>query len=613
MQRTLAVVSAALIGIASASSAVAAPLHTTSSAASAGWVSTKTLGFASKNLPDLGAVPASMPMKIVVGLGLRDRAGADAALRHISTPGDAMYHHFYTPASFTAAFGPTSAQVGAVVSYLNSAGFHGVSAAPNGLVVRAEGSAAVVENAFATSIHAFTVAGRPVFANVSDAKVPAALGSTVVSVLGLNSLSMHTMHRPQNVAPVAPLALRKDASAKGLPLAPLVPTVKAVSCTVPVSGVPCGPSDYEASPIASNTAIAVMTEGDQTQTIKDLRENEYVEGLRQVPAYVVPVDLQSSDTSGLVEWQMDTQTSTGIAGDVKALYLYNAGSLSDQDISMDFNRWVTDDVAPVANASFGECEYQAELDGAMFTDDLILLQAADQGQTLFASSGDSGSSCGFTGATNGVPASGPPQVEYPAASPYAMGAGGTTVFANANGTYFGSIPWNAGGGGVSLFEPPAFWQYGANPVACLPVYCTVLGPGLPVAITGGSGRTVPDVAMDADFLLSAADFYSGGTATSNGGTSLASPLSVGVFARLQSRHNNTLGHAGPALYAAYARAGGSFMATGTPAPGQIDTLIGPFHDIEIGSDGVWTAKPGYDFTTGMGSFDINQLIIAFGS
>lgn len=49
-----------------------------------------------------------------------------------------------------------------------------------------------------------------------------------------------------------------------------------------------------------------------------------------------------------------------------------------------------------------------------------------QGQTMFASAGDTGASCAVE-STNGVPDSGPPMVNYPASSPYVVGVGGTRL------------------------------------------------------------------------------------------------------------------------------------------------------------------------------------------
>ena len=39
-------------------------------------------------------------------------------------------------------------------------------------------------------------------------------------------------------------------------------------------------------------------------------------------------------------------------------------------------------------------------------------------------------------------------------------------------------------------------------------------------------------------------------------------------------------------------------------------LVGPFHDILQGTNGLYTSLPHYDYTTGLGSFDIAKLYAA---
>jgi subtilase family serine protease len=329
-------------------------------------------------------------------------------------------------------------------------------------------------------------------------------------------------------------------------------------------------------PAATQTAIAVMAEGDVSSVVTDLRKFESVNGLPAVSVSIVPVGAASTDTSGVDEWDLDTQYTTGMAGNVKQLYIYDTTSLTNQDIAAEFNAWVTQDVAQVANASFGECEFFAELDGSMAADDQVLLQGSVQGQTMFASTGDSGSFCSV-GTPNGVPA-GVPSVEYPASSPYVVGVGGTTLLSNADGSYSGEVAWFAGGGGVSLFESGGAWQSGIVPTSSL---------GL---------RALPDVSMDAD-PNTGAIVYVGGTSEVIGGTSLSSPLAAGVWARLQSASGNTLGYASPKLYAGY-------PATPSGAPSGLTQPADGFHDVLTGANGLYTALPNYDFTTGLGTFDV---------
>jgi len=131
-------------------------------------------------------------------------------------------------------------------------------------------------------------------------------------------------------------------------------------------------------------------------------------------------------------------------------------------------------------------------------------------------------------------------VNYPAASPWVVSAGGTTLVTNSDGSYDQEIAWPAGGGGPSTLEPAPAWTSGVAPPVT--VACSEL-------VDVPCGRAVPDIAMDAD-PNSGANVYVGGTPEGVGGTSLSSPLALGVWARLQSAHANALGFAGPKLFAA---------------------------------------------------------------
>jgi pro-kumamolisin-like protein len=88
-----------------------------------------------------------------------------------------------------------------------------------------------------------------------------------------------------------------------------------------------------------------------------------------------------------------------------------------------------------------------------------------------------------------------------------------------------------------------------------------------------------------------------------GGTSLASPLSAGVWARLQTAHGNRLGFAPLRLYHNFTSHAAGAVQTGPPA-WQPD---GGFRDILNGANGLYQALPGYDYTTGLGSFDVSLM------
>jgi subtilase family serine protease len=374
------------------------------------------------------------------------------------------------------------------------------------------------------------------------------------------------------------------------------------------SGVPCVRSfdahaaqtfyDAGSTPAASNTTIAVMAEGNVTQTVADLQYAEQQQNLPQVPVTVVKVGLASPDTAGVGEWDLDTQSSTGIGGGAKMLYIYDTTSLTDSDIANEYSKWESDNLAQLGNSSFGECEYQAYLDGSMKADDQVLMFAAAHGQTMFASSGDTGSSCALA-PTNGVPGSGPPMVSFPASSPWVVAVGGTSALSNNDESYLGETAWNSGGGGLSQFENASSWSQ--------PVQLTT---GI---LAAGNLRGVPDVAMAADpnsggylvYTTQPLQFVNGSCSSpcGIGGTSEASPLAMGVYARMLSSHTG-LGYASPLLYKNYEQyESGETLVQGPPPTES----YGGFHDIISGVNGAYSAIPGYDYTTGLGTFDISGL------
>ncbi len=527
----------------------------TAAQAQSAWVSTGTKALTLNNGSVIGAADAATPMHVAVALKLRNAAALETLIQRMSDPTDSLYGTSLTAAQFAATYSPTAAQAQAVEQYLSSNGFTSIQVDANRLFVTADGTARNVETAFNTAITSYTLNGATVFANSADAQVPSSLSGTVLSVLGLNS-----------IAAMRPFLVKATGT----------PTVPDLNRSV------YGPQDFQKAydigrtATGSNTSIAIFAEGDLTQVVKDLRQFETLYKLPQVPVTVNLSGIASTDTSGADEWDLDSQSSTGIAGSVKHLYFYVATSLTDSDIAISFNRFVANPVVKAGSASFGECEAFAYLDGSMLADDEVFAEAAAQGQTVFSSTGDVGAFCPVVGA-NGVPDSGLPMQSYPAASPYVVAVGGTTLFTNTDGSYNNEVAWYAGGGGVSLLETAPFWQSGVVPGAA-------------------AGKGMPDIAMDADPNISGANIIVGGSPLVVGGTSLSSPLSLGSWARIESTHGNKLGFASPLFYKL-----AQGLNTSTPAP---PSVVG-FHDIIAGTNGAYAATPGWDYTTGIGSFDIS--------
>lgn len=187
--------------------------------------------------------------------------------------------------------------------------------------------------------------------------------------------------------------------------------------------------------------------------------------------------------------------------------------------------------------------------------------AAVLGVTITVASGDDGSTDGVTGGGNNV--------DFPASSPHVLACGGTKLVASGT-TITSETAWNelsanegATGGGVStLFALPT-WQANSN---------------VPAPTTTSGGRGVPDVAGDADPTTGYAVRVDGGTSTI-GGTSAVAPLWAGLIALANAASGKDAGFVNPTLY-------------GDPKA---------FRDITSGNNGAFSAGPGWDACTGLGS------------
>src|SRR5207253_91281 len=99
--------------------------------------------------------------------------------------------------------------------------------------------------------------------------------------------------------------------------------------------------DVGSVPDAANTAIAIFAVGDVAQVVKDVATNRKHYKLPTFPVTVIQAGPGPfTDVSGQTEFNMDTQTSTGIAGTVKELRIYTVTSSSDGAQLPAYNQFV---------------------------------------------------------------------------------------------------------------------------------------------------------------------------------------------------------------------------------------------------------------------------------
>ena len=158
--------------------------------------------------------------------------------------------------------------------------------------------------------------------------------------------------------------------------------------------------------------------------------------------------------------------------------------------------------------------------------DKELQRAANAGITFIAGSGDNGP-------TDGVK-DGKPHIDFPASSQWVLAVGGTML--EADGTNIRSeVAWNsladnqgATGRGFSSVFPVPVWQKGTSQLQ-------------------KSGRSIPDVSINADPLTGYQALIDGEAAVF-GGSSAAAPLWAGLIALINQGLGKNVGHFNPVLY-----------------------------------------------------------------
>ncbi len=294
-----------------------------------------------------------------------------------------------------------------------------------------------------------------------------------------------------------------------------------------------------------------------------------------VPNTPNPPDPTTLDDNGYprgIEAAIDAELTSSVAPGA-TIRVYATGSLSFTYLSRAYQQ-IYQDLPGIpglrqVNLSYGISEASTTFNQRQ-SDAQNFAALASQGVTIFASSGDGGSNPDSGGYDSTAPAA----PSHPASDPNVTGVGATTLrLDSASGTITSETGWSlsqtieaASGGGISLYFSRPDWQS---------------GPGVP----GGTRRLVPDVATVGDPRTGCYIIFNGSGSTVWGGTSVSAPIWSGFGALLNQARANaglpSLGLLGPKIY----------------------PLIGTtsFRDITTGNNGLYSAGPGYDMVSGIGT------------
>jgi hypothetical protein len=597
---------------------------------------------------DRGAVPDALPTERILLL-LNRPADRETALQQflhdVHTRGSTTYHQWLTPEQFGEQFGPAEADLQTAAGWLRSKGFNVARVTKSKQFIEFSGTAGQLREAFHTQIHEYDVAGERHYANASEISIPAALAPLVSGVSPLNNF------HAQPYVEVAGPALYSQVTKRAIP-----------QWTIPNPfGTPnpdaylVAPEDfatqYDLAPLykagvnGAGQSIGIINESNIDVSLVNAYRQLF--SLSSNPTQVVIDGDDPGTLNGVnVEAYLDVEVSGAVAPNATVnLYISNGSDFQDP-LALAAIRAIEDNLASVLSVSFGQCEQFLGDSGNQFWA-ALWEQAAAQGQTVLVATGDSGPECNYG---LGISVSGIASTPWNVAvggtdfyySDYASGgASATTLWNQANDSSLGSLKaplpeqvWNdpfgldvisnglqrneigAGGGGESSCST----QSSAG--ACTSGYAKPswqTGPGVP---TDGV-RDLPDVALFASNGANLSAYpicaFAGECAAGSGsaaivllvgGTSASAPAMAGIMALVNQKY----GRQGQADFTLYPLAQQKPTAFHDITLGSNDSICFPgTKDCTVNANGdyvttVYSAGPGYDLASGLGSVDASVLL-----
>jgi len=607
---------------------------------------------------DAGRMSAHTELRgisIVFNRSAAQQADLEALIAAQQNPSSPLYHQWLTPEQFAARFGMAQSDLGKVQTWLEQQGFSVDSVARSKNLIRFSGTAGQVEQVFQTQMHFYTIGGEKHFAPSTELTIPSALAPVVLAVRNLDDFRPRPMH-------VASLSGRANPA-----------------FTSSVSGsVFFSPGDikvaYGINTLASagNTGAgqSIVVVGQSSVVNSDIEKFESAAGLpvKDPTQVLVPGSGSPQAFSGdQGESDLDLEWTGSIAPGANIFFVYT-GSSTSYGVFDSIQYAVDEKLGNIISVSYGACEPELTA-GSATALDTVFAQAATQGQTIVAASGDSGSSACYQApptTQNGLPPLTTQEqlaVSYPASSQYVTGVGGTEITSanDASGTqywqskgssdeivsllkYIPEVAWNddaaaissgaglssTGGGASTLYTTQPSWQTS---------YFTATGETNPK----NTARLVPDVSFYASpdlpgYLFCTSDTsdwnltvspiqtgscgagFRGGTSDSSltvaGGTSFSTPVFAGMVAVLNQVKGYVTGQGllNPELYslaatpATYAAVFNDIPAgTGPGTNNECPSSAGANY-CSSASSSSYVTTTGYDQVTGLGSLNLSALV-----
>ncbi|MDP4161902.1 MAG: protease pro-enzyme activation domain-containing protein [Bacillota bacterium] len=560
---------------------------------------------------------------------LQNKNDLEKYINETVTPNSPHYRKYLNVTEFKAKYAPNPSFINATTSYLQAFGIQS-NVHPDNLIITATGTVAQFNKALNIELQYASYKGKSIHATKKNPTLPGVIANNILCILGLNNysnLESRAVKQPEvldpNDVPKGPLSLLPKDLQNHYNVNPL----------------------YQKGATGAGQTIGIVT-------LAEFNPDDAYQFWNDIGISTKPNRIKLSDVDGGSGWSgydetsLDVEQSGAIAPQAN-IHVY-VGPNSDTGFVDAFSNAINDNEAKQISVSWGQSELsidsyvQQQMEAPEYEESFnqLFMQAAAQGISMFASSGDAGAYDETRGADKVFKLT----TDFPASSPYITAAGGTTLpfqfHSNSTGldvkvnderawgwdylsNYFKArhLPdtrlVSGGGGGFSSYFATPDYQKGVSGVNHFSAVdewnisadLSTATFKQPTLISGnGTGRNLPDLSMNADPYTGYYVYFSDpGQPGTNagyavyGGTSFVSPQLNGLSALINSADNTQVGFWNPQIYRFAQQASSPFTPLNKQGA-ENDNLF-------------YTGTPGtlYNQATGLGIPDVTKLAEKFGA
>ncbi len=568
-------------------------------------------------------------MNVLVMFNFSNQEALNSLLNNLSNPMSPQYGHFLSQSQFNSEFSPRFTTYNSAINYFRQYGVTVKETFGNRLVLSLQGSGENFSKAFNTHITSSGSGGLASYSPESQPQLPQWLAASVSHVIGLSSVRPHinmNFHKQgiytqnsnasgisslnaktQFIYPVMPSPYNGAQLLYGSYFQPAYNETGLLGTVMPTNAVIASILWEGSYTSGSNTVYTAPYNPSDVYNYfnQSLPKSQPLPKIYGVPVggALPPGTSAQNDTSGAaIENTLDLEMAGSTAPGASIYNVYGKNS-TFTDLTLAFETTVnpgSSQPAQLNNVSVITNSWGSN-DTVSTTWNQLLQECQARGITVLASSGDSGNDLSSPKSVSSIEA-----VQFPSTNAYetygVVAVGGTNISISTttyalqsqevwyepgtpeNGGTLGSV------GGISTNYTEPAWQSNSQANQ----------------VIKDQGRGVPDVAAVANNTLIYFSNTTKGSFYIVAGTSVSSPVLAGIIAEMDMYRAHEgqpwLGFLNPAIYQ---------LGTEQYDPalsGGYSPALTPYYDVVLGHNANYSALPGYDLVTGMGSINAYNFL-----